>query len=219
VENCRFWEIYDAALTNQSSGPNTPQYNITYRNNVIWNSEYSFEYWNRPVESQTYNIRFVNNTCVNAGHGWGHTQRPDPSGRHLCFYNSPATARDIVIRNNIFFEAKGNAFYAPGWTKAQIDALAMDHNCWHQAEGTMIAFKDGKYTMAEFAKYQAAWNKEAHSICAVPKFADAARADFHLAADSPCVDAGCAEEGRAADIDGTAVSQGKAADIGAYERK
>ena len=31
VERCRLWEIYDAALTNQSGGPNTPQRNITYR--------------------------------------------------------------------------------------------------------------------------------------------------------------------------------------------
>jgi len=46
VEGCRLWEIYDAALTNQGNGTNQ-QVNITYRDNVIWNSEYSFEYWNR----------------------------------------------------------------------------------------------------------------------------------------------------------------------------
>ena len=81
VEKCRLWEIYDAALTNQNNAPNVKQYNITYRQNLIWNCEYSFEYWNRPENSLTYNIYFENNTCVNAGHGWGHQQRPDPSGR------------------------------------------------------------------------------------------------------------------------------------------
>ena len=50
VEGCRLWEIYDAALTNQGSGTNV-QENITYRRNVIWNSEYSFEYWNRDQAS------------------------------------------------------------------------------------------------------------------------------------------------------------------------
>ncbi len=57
VEGCRIWEIYDAAVTNQGSRSNS-QINITYRDNVIWNSEYSFEYWNRGPESTTRNIRF-----------------------------------------------------------------------------------------------------------------------------------------------------------------
>ena len=48
VERCRLWEIYDAALTNQNMGAVCQQYNIVYRYNVIWNCEYSFEYWNRP---------------------------------------------------------------------------------------------------------------------------------------------------------------------------
>ncbi|MGQ9729763.1 MAG: choice-of-anchor Q domain-containing protein [Candidatus Zipacnadales bacterium] len=217
VERCRLWEIYDAALTNQSSGPNTPQYNIIYRNNVIWNSEYSFEYWNRPENSETYNVSFINNTCVNAGYGWGHTQRPDPSGRHLCFYTSPARLRNMVIRNNIFFEAKTNAFYAPSWTKEQIDALVMDHNCWYQAEGEMIKFAQ-PYTMAHFAQYQQDWHKELHSLCAVPGFVDLANYDFHLGADSPCIDAG-SDEGLALDFDGISIPQGKAPDIGAYERQ
>ncbi|MGC8642163.1 MAG: hypothetical protein ACP5XB_20050, partial [Isosphaeraceae bacterium] len=37
VEGCRIWEIYDAALTNQGSREDS-QINITYRDNVIWNS-------------------------------------------------------------------------------------------------------------------------------------------------------------------------------------
>jgi hypothetical protein len=131
----------------------------------------------------------VNNTCVNAGHGWGHSQRSeqrcDPSGRHLCFYSSPARANNIVIRDNIFYEASQNAFYAPDWSRGQIDALVMDHNCWRQVEGTMILLKDASYTMAEFAKYQSAWNKEANSICAVPRFVDAERRDFRLTEGSP----------------------------------
>ena len=190
VERCRLWEIYDAALTNQSGGPETPQYNLVYRDNVIWNCEYSFEYWNRPEASETYNVQFINNTCVNAGHGWGHTQRPDPSGRHLCFYASPARAHDIVVSRNIFFEAKSHAFYAPGWTDEQIDALVMDHNCWYQAEGVMIDFRDSPYTMAEFARYQAERSKEPHSLCADPLFVDAANLDFRLQPGSPCRDMG-----------------------------
>ena len=216
VERCRLWEVYDAALTNQNSGPNVKQYNLTYRNNVIWNCEYSFEYWNRPESSQTYNVRFENNTCVNAGHGWGHSQRPDPSGRHLCFYTSPAAIRDVYVRNNVFFEAKSNAFYAPAWPRAAIDALRMDHNCWYQAAGTMIRLKDASYTMARFAAYQSEQAKEPRSIATQPALVDVDKRDFHLAKGSACIDAG-ADVGTQTDFERNPVPQGKAPDIGAYE--
>lgn len=216
VERCKLWEIYDAALTNQSSGPNVQQYNLIYRYNVIWNSEYSFEYWNRQESSETHDVYFINNTCVNAGHGWGHAQRPDPSGRHLCFYVADAPSRNIVIANNVFYEATRNAFYAPAWKPEWIRALRMDHNIWVQRNGTMIAFKDKNYTMADLAQYQADWGLEPHSLAADPLLADPEHLDFRLRDGSPCVDAG-EDFGPAVDFDGRAVPQGKATDIGAYE--
>ncbi len=218
VERCRLWEIYDAALTNQNGGAPLSENNITYRYNVIWNSEYSFEYWNGPATSDTHDIYFVNNTCLHAGHGWGHAQRPDPSGRHLCFYTSPAPARNIVIRNNIFYEATKNAFYAPAWPREAIDALCMDNNLWVQQTGTMISFKGKAYTMAEFAKYQADYAKEPHSLTVEPGFVDMAGHDFRLAPGSPCIDAGM-DLGPGTDFEGTPVPQGPHTDIGAYERK
>ena len=217
VERCRLWEIYDAALTNQGSGDNTVERNITYRNNVIWNCEYSFEYWNRPENSVTENIRFEHNTCINAGHGWGHAQRPDPSGRQLCFYTAPAQIKDVYIRNNIFYEAKTNAFYAPAWTPEQIDALIMDHNIWYQAEGAMMHLLDTPFTMAEFAKYQQTRDKEPNSTVGVPVFVDADALDFRLADGSPGVDAGM-DVGSDSDFDLTPRPKGAAPDIGAFER-
>ncbi len=172
VERCRLWEIYDAALTNQSSGPKADHVNIVYRHNLIWNCEYSYEYWNRPERSQTRNVRFENNTCVNAGHGWGHTQRPDPSGRHLCFYTSPAGLDGLHIRNNIFYQAKGNAFYAPTWPAETARGLVTGHNCWYQPEGKMVRFAGRDYTMAEFAEFQRATGLEEGSILAVPTLRD-----------------------------------------------
>ncbi len=216
MENCRLWEIYDAALTNQNNASNVKQYNITYRQNLIWNCEYSFEYWNRPENSLTYNIYFDNNTCVNAGSGWGHPQRPDPSGRHLCFYSSPAAAHDICLRNNIFYEARGNGFYAPGWSADAINALQMDHNCWYQSSGIMILAPSQKYSMDQFGLYQTALNKEIHSIAKDPMLFDIVKNDFHINNQSPCIDAGV-NLGLKVDIEGTVIPQGSAADIGAYE--
>jgi hypothetical protein len=218
VEGCRLWEIYDTALTNQSHGPRTPQFNILYRNNVIWNCEYSFEYWNHPKISETHDVYFINNTCVNAGYGWGHAQRPDPSGRHLCFYISSARAKRIVVRNNIFDGAKGPALYAPDWSKAQIDALEIDYNCWRQPEGIMIQLKGAAYTMADFAKYQSTWSKEPHSFCAAAGFLDGEHRNFQLAPNSPCIQRGN-KEGieRPQDFNGMPIPQEKSPDIGVYE--
>ena len=216
VEACRLWEIYDAALTNQSSGPKTPQYNIIYRNNIIWNSEYSFEYWNRPEASETYTIRFEHNSCFNAGAGWGHTQRPDPSGRHLCFYSSPARAHDIFIRNNIFCGALKNAFYAPHWTAEAVAALKMDHNCWFQAEGFFAALPTGEYPLDAFDAYRKDTGLDAHSFAGLPGYVNPEQRDFHLKAASPCIDAGCPTD-RASDCDGARAPRGKAPDLGAFE--
>lgn len=218
VERCRLWEIYDAALTNQSSGPKTPHERIVYRFNVIWNCEYSFEYWNRPEDSHTDEVYFENNTCVQAGYGWGHTQRPDPSGRHLCFYSSPAPASNIHIRNNIFCEAKGNAFYAPTWPESAVRGLDMDYNAWYQPEGAMVSLINSQYAMTQFGEYQAAWGKEPHSIIGQPLFSGASSRDYRLVAGSPCIDAGVAL-GLGSDFDGNAIPQGLGPDIGAYECK
>ena len=216
VERCRLWEIYDAALTNQNRGAVVRQYNLRYRCNLIWNCEYSFEYWNRPEESLTDHVYFENNTCVNAGGGWGHTQRPDPSGRHLCFYTTPAVTRDIYVRNNIFYEAHGHAFYAPRLTEKGLASLRLDHNCWYQSEGNMVLLPQQSYPMARFADYQAAIRLDAHSIVADPRLADTAKRDFHLSRTSPCIDAGTVV-GLQTDFAGVPIPQGKAPEIGAYE--
>lgn len=190
VERCRIWEVYDAALTNQNTGAVVTEANITYRNNIIWNSEYSFEYWNRPETSQTRAIRFVHNTCVNAGHGWSHAQRPDPSGRHLCFYDSQAQETDIIVRNNIFFEATRNAFYAPTWSQERMGRLVIDGNLWCQKAGAMISANGRNYAMDQFDQYRADFEKETHSIVGNPLFTNTAKHDYRLRPGSPCIGAG-----------------------------
>ena len=77
VEGCRIWEIYDAALTNQGSRDNA-KLNITYRDNVIWNSEYSFEFWNRGpvVDHARYSLRAQH--MLRRGTGLGPRPAPRP---------------------------------------------------------------------------------------------------------------------------------------------
>ncbi len=182
VEDCRLWEIYDAALTNQGDGTNV-QENITYRGNVIWNCEYSFEYWNRGPASRTRNIVFEHNTCVDAGAGWGHGQRPDPNGRHLMFYDNAAASTNVVIRHNIFCNATDSLIRLSGrdWTAA----LAMDHNCWYQPRGPVLLWGRQTVRAEEFAPFMHARGFDRHSLLADPKFLDAPQHDYRLAPDSP----------------------------------
>jgi len=180
VEGCRIWEIYDAALTNQGSRSNS-QINITYRNNVIWNSEYSFEYWNCGPESTTRNIRFEHNTCVNAGFGWGHAQRPDPNGRHLMFYANTARTSEFSVRENIFYNATESCLRIDNdWT----DGLSLDRNCWSQTTGVLMQFLRTQFVATQFTEYQKQARLDTHSIVADPKFVNRAALDFRLTEDS-----------------------------------
>ncbi len=182
VEGCRLWEIYDAALTNQGDGTNTQQ-NITYRRNVIWNCEYSFEYWNRGPASLTRDIVFEHNTCVDAGFGWGHRQRPDPNGRHLMFYDNTAATTNVVIRHNIFSGATDSLLRLHGrdWTAA----LAMDYNVWHQPRGPLALWDRETISAEAFPVFMRSRGLDIHSVVADPGFVNAARHDYRLAPNSP----------------------------------
>jgi hypothetical protein len=180
VEGCRIWEVYDAALTNQGRDPSSKQVNITYRNNFIRNAEYSFEYWNHPASALTKNIRFVNNTCINAGIVWSHTQRPDQNGSHLMFYSNTAATSGIEIRHNVFYNhTEWGSRYSSGW-KTLPD---LDHNLWYSDRGVMVYWFREK--VGGFADYQNKTGLDKHSLFAKPKFVDAAGGDYRLAPDSP----------------------------------
>jgi len=182
VEGCRIWEIYDAALTNQNSGSTVEEANITYRDNVIWNSEYSFEYWNRPPASRTEKVSFLNNTCVDAGLGWGHGQRPDPNGRHLMFYWNDAATRNVQVRNNVFCNSTESSLRMDNdWSAG----LVMDRNLWFEKDGPVFRYLKQDYTAAEFEAYKAKTGFDAHSLISEPRFVDPRERDYRLTPDSP----------------------------------
>lgn len=185
VEGCRIWEVYDAALTNQGNGDDSLQINLTYRNNVIWNSEYSFEYWNRPATARTAHILFEHNTCVDAGHGWGHAQRPDPNGGHLMFYQNSAATEDFVVRDNLFVNSTEVCLRMDNdWRHA----LTFDHNLWWNGDGAgrlIRYFVKTYYTAQDFAAFQQESNLAGNALVAEPVFRDPQQRDYRLAPDSP----------------------------------
>ena len=127
VENCRLWECWDAALTNQSNVDGVFQRNIVWRGNEIWNCEYSYEYWQQGEGARTENVVFEDNVCRDAGKGWGHKQRWNPNAAHLMFYDTTADTKDFIIRGNRFERSENcgmrlfNAWYA---------SFTMEDNVW-----------------------------------------------------------------------------------------
>ena len=178
VERNRLWEIYDAALTNQ--GRNDSETDIVWRDNVIWNAEYSFEYWNAKL---TANVTFEHNTCVDAGGGWAHAQRPDRNGAHLMYYHNRAATTNFVVRNNIFCRATE-------WTcRSGLDwryGLVHDSNLvWNEGKVPVVRWLEGKSLgLFDWDGYRAL-GFDPHGLFAEPKFVDPARRDYRLADGSP----------------------------------
>jgi len=213
VERCTFSQIYDAALTVQGNGDAYEAYNIYFRNNLVNNSEYSFEFWGDPSTTDLHDIYFENNTCMNAGFGWGHAQRPDPNGSHLMFWSYQySNMKNVFIRNNIFYESSdyGSRFD----NIATASKMNIDYNCWYESSGPVATIAGKQYDFAsQRAAYQSVSKQDALSVFADPLF----DSDYTLTKNSPCIDAGINTNTVVEDYNRTQRPQGKKQDIGAFE--
>ena len=176
VEGNRLWEIYDAALTNQGNAENSHQVNIVYRGNVIWNCEYSFEFWNRPAGVKSHNIIFEDNTCVNAGGAWSHAQRPDPNGAHLSFYHNPSDTQGFVIRNNIFC---GTTEVCMRMENDWRSGLRMENNQYYTSGKPVTRWLIKTY-LNTLEEHQQVTGLDATSTFAKPDFVAPERNDYRL---------------------------------------
>ena len=192
VERNRLWQIYDAALTNQTKDSPQHETDIIWRDNVIWQAEYSFEYWNHDPSSFTGNILFEHNTCIDAGYGWAHTQRPDKNGAHLMFYDNAAPTTNFVVRNNIFVRTTDRSTRMfNDWRKG----LLLQNNLYFIPENKIFEYHAHARDRASdpnaktvhypagpeaFARYQREMGMDEGSIFAEPQFVDPANHDYRL---------------------------------------
>ncbi len=197
VERCRIWQVYDAALTPQQSGSVNGFDNIVFRDNVIWQAEYAFEYWNGVTNSHSYGVIFEHNTCVDSGYCWSHSQRPDPNGAHMMFYGHKSLMKDQHIRNNVFCRSseRGARYFTPFWQK-QLD---LDFNLDWEPLNALSEYHAGPQSFRigpgadEFRRYQKRTGLERNSIYAEPQFIDPLKRDYRLKPGTP--GAGAASDG------------------------
>jgi hypothetical protein len=225
IERCTFSQIYDVAMTSQGDQAGYQVYDIYFKNNFVSKCEQSFEFWVRGASASANNVYFVNNTCVNAGMGWSHSQRPDPNGTHLLFWGSDANSSfsNIVIRNNIFSGAANSGIFEAETSLSNLNAakVIINNNDWNVPSTNMLAIMTGWdnannapiTTLYNWDYYRSNTSQDANSIVADPLL----NPDNSLPSGSPCINAGATLPYVTTDFILTARPQGSTYDIGAYE--
>ena len=144
VENCWFYDVYDAGVTHQRSGPcDVPviMENVTYKDNLFERCIYSIEYFcdqKDNTEACMKHIRMSGNICRYAGgFGW---QRPNRVARHIqggwLHSKRMYPSEDFIVENNIFDRS----------INTLISCSALDEKHLPVMRGnTYIQYKDGYY--------------------------------------------------------------------------
>lgn len=181
VENCYFNQIYDAAITQQWSGPKglpiPPKkvVNVVIKDCLFENNTYDYEYFltefeeDRSAKLDTKlkfeNILFEGNICRKAGYGWG-SQRPDHwNSTHIKSWKHVNNAENFIIRNNIFDRSD----YSLIEIKAHLDECVpkLERNIYCQYKGK--GWINGQHVNSKFTddtiKNPTANGAEEDAIC------------------------------------------------------
>ncbi len=106
VENCLFYQIYDAAITFQfNTDKKVTMTNINYKDNVIEHCVYGIEWFLDQLdgESESYmeNVEMSGNIIRLSGYGWGQQRHNTDTPALLKGWSYRNTARNFEIHNNI----------------------------------------------------------------------------------------------------------------------
>jgi len=138
----------------------------------------------------------------------------------VCWYSTgarnPHNKPGIVCKNNIILKPKRHFVQLARPTIREYDQVIFDHNLYWPKMPEGFVWSEGKGDFAAWRAWTAGTSRDEHSRLADPKLAEPEKANFRPLAGSPAIDAGT-NVGFKMDYSGTAVPQGTAPDIGAYE--
>ena len=156
VENCKFSEIYDVAITMQGTNVVLNWNNIHFRNNLIFNCVQAFEIWSSGELPDTgfTNCSFENNVCLDSGFCWGYDARPNKGvTAHLLIYGLQCPLCDITIRNNTFSACRVHTIFKSGGIPKFPEGYKIYDNTIIRIAGQSIINPDGA-TDEELAAFE-----------------------------------------------------------------
>ena len=167
----RIWQVRDAALAVKDAS------DIELTDNVVWKCGVSFAGGKRSRD-----VRFVHNTCVEAGLGWGPDKTGAPRGSHLVL------AGEASIASNVFYRCAEYAVRLSGTAKAALDDnlywLPPDWDgvenriCrWTGKTGEPRLFESGEKS---FRRFRQETGLETRGVFRKPDFTNAYRKDYRL---------------------------------------
>ena len=154
VENCLFYEIYDAAVTHQyiaDGKTDVIMRRIRYRNNVMLRCVYSIEYFLSNAgqsDSRMEDVLICGNRMCDCGAGWGR-QRPNPeTPTHIQGWDHDNPARNVVIRENYIDTSTQGLLHLN--CKDEASRPSLEGNVYRQTPGGVlgqIGARDGGGTV------------------------------------------------------------------------
>ena len=137
IENNWLYQIYDAALTFQGGGAISHYKNLSFCNNLVEYSTYSFEFFDRELESQISDVRICNNIMRFAGYGWG-KQRPDKYGTsHLTgWIHYYKNLNSMYLCNNLYDCSEYNFVYWYWREELEHKNLIIINNSYYQKQSS-----------------------------------------------------------------------------------
>lgn len=164
VERCRFSGIYDVAITMQGRPVKKSWTNMHFNDNVMWNCQQCFEIWSAGDVPDTgfVDCWFERNVCVDSGYCWGYDVRPNKDcSSHLLIYGLGCPRCEIIVRNNVFKNARKATLYKSGGPKDVPADYQIYDNVIIIPKGQDIAYACGNdpETVKEFNEKIAASNR------------------------------------------------------------
>ena len=142
VKDCYIYQVYDAGITHQITTGGKPfeLKNIKYIGNLVENCVYSIEYFldeNRGVDGSVIDGCLIEgNILRRSGFGWGQQRHNTHTPAHIKGWSYTNTARNFVIRNNIFDRAAYRMIHTVALDGASCPQ--MDGNTYIQRRGGVL---------------------------------------------------------------------------------